>query len=222
MLLLAKHMYGALVEASDGKVGKLCDLLFDDDKWAVRSLVLDSGSWLYSRRVTLPPDIVRHKDWDDHRLLIADLTRQQVMECHDTETHIPVGDQTKLEEAVIVDWGVYWVDVMRHPWQVSSDPHLRNTQEVTGYHIEGSDGPMGHIADFVIDDQTWTVRYLAVDTRNWWPGKHVLVVPTRVESIGGQDRTVILGLSREAIQQSPEYEATMPVEEPHEMPIGGQ
>ena len=204
MLLLTRQMMGASIEASDGKVGKLCDLLFDDQTWNVRDLVLTAGSWLNRRRITLPPDVVEHKDWADHRLSIAGLTRQQVIESPGSETHLPVGPAA-LEEATVVDWDVYWINLLEHPWQVSDDPHLRNTVEVIGYHIRCTDGPIGHITDFVVDDEAWTIRYLLVDTRNWLPGKHVLVAPSRVDDIDGHRREVRLLLPRETVKCSPQY-----------------
>lgn len=204
MLLLAKQMLGASIEASDGKVGKLCDLLFDDQTWAIRYLVLDAGTWLNRRRITLPPNVIQDRDWADHWLSVTGLSRQQAIECPGSETHLPIG-HTALEEATIVDWDVYWIHLLEHPWQVSDDPHLRNTVEVSGYHIQGTDGPVGHIADFVVDEQTWMIRYLVVDTRNWLPGKHVLVAPSRVDEIDGHQRKARLLLPRETIRHSPQY-----------------
>ena len=218
MLLLTKDMHGASVEASDGKIGKLCDLLFNEQDRRIRYLVLDGGTWLTRRRVTLPPDLVRRKDWADHRLSVAGLTRRQVIESPNVETHIPLGQPTK-EEATIVDWEIYWIHVEDHPWQVSDDPHLRSTLETAGYHIQGRDGPLGHVADFLIDDQAWTIRYLAVDTRNWWPGKLVLVAPSWIENIDGHNRTLHLGLSRDSIEHIPE-KVSMGQEGPQEMKMG--
>ncbi len=212
MLSPARRMYGTVVEASDGKVGKLIDLLFDDQKWGVTQLVLDSGTWLNRRRVTLPPDIIEEKDWADHRISVTGLTRQQVIDSPGTETHVPINVHERAEEAMIVDWGVYWTSVVgtEPPWRVSEDPHLRNTQEITGYRIHAADGQIGHVADFLVDDETWTIRHLVVDTRNWWPGKHVLIAPVHVEALDGCNRVVRLGLSRDVIRNSPLYEATAP------------
>ncbi len=214
MLFLARHAYGAAVDAADGKLGKLCDLVFDDQTWAIRSLVLDAGTWLHSRRVALPPDLIRHKDWADHRLLVAGLTRQQVLDSPGTETHVPVGEQPELDEATIVDWDVYWIERMVHPWQISDDPHLRNTREVTGYHLQATDGPLGHIVDFVAADEPWAIRFLLVDMRNWWPGMHVLIAPSQVEAILGESRTVRLAISRDALEHSRPYDGSTPLEEP--------
>lgn len=205
MLLLGKQIYGTHVEASDGKMGKVCDILFDEQGFGVRALVLDAGTWLHSRRVTLPPDLIKRKDWLDHQIFVEGISRELVMQAPNAESHIPVGQQERLEEATIVDWGVYWTETLFHPWQVTSDPHIRNTQEVTGYHLQCQDGPIGHIADLVIDDESWKVRFLACDTRNWWPGKHVLVGVEHIDTIRGRQRVVNLSLLRERLEHSPEY-----------------
>ena len=215
MLLLAKQVYGAAVEASDGKIGKLCDFVFDDQHWKIRELVLDAGTWLNRRRVTLPPDMICHRDWADHRLVVTGLTRQQVIESPGSETHVPLGGQAALEAATIVDWELFWLNTLDHPWQVSSDPHLRNTQEITGYHIQGTDRGVGHVADFIIDDESWTIHNLIVDTRNWWPGKHVRLVPSWVEGIDGKSRTLHVRLSRDTIEHSRLYEGTASLELQH-------
>ena len=177
MLLLARQMYGTELHASDGKLGKLSDFVFDDRTWNVSQLVLDAGTWLNRRRVTLPPQMVRHRDWGDHRLAVAGLTRQQVLESPGSETHVPLGGAAALESASIVNWEVYWLHALDRPWQIADNPHLRDTQELAGYHIQGTDHPVGHLTDFVIDDESWAIHSLVLDTRNWWPGKHVLVGP---------------------------------------------
>ena len=87
----------------------------------------------------------------------------------------------------------------------SDDPHLRSTKDVDGHAIEALDGEVGHVEDFVIDDEDWTIRYLIVGTRNWWPGKRVLIATRSVDRISWADSTVYLRLKRETIQRSPEY-----------------
>jgi hypothetical protein len=85
------------------------------------------------------------------------------------------------------------------------DPHLRSTADVSGHHIQARDGEIGHVEDFIIDDKTWAIRYLIIDTENWWPGKHVLVSPQWIERVSWIDSKVFVNLSRETIKQSPEY-----------------
>jgi sporulation protein YlmC with PRC-barrel domain len=85
------------------------------------------------------------------------------------------------------------------------DPHLRSTHEVSGYNIDASDGEIGHVEDVIIDDETWAIRYLIVDTRDWWPGKQVLVSPQWIERVGWSESTVFINLPRQSIKRSPEY-----------------
>ncbi len=91
------------------------------------------------------------------------------------------------------------------PPEERGDPHLRSTKAVAGYYIEAKDGDIGHVQDFIIDDQTWEIRYLVVDTVNWWPGKKVVVAPQWIERVSWELSKVYVDLTRESIKQAPEY-----------------
>jgi sporulation protein YlmC with PRC-barrel domain len=85
------------------------------------------------------------------------------------------------------------------------DPHLRSTKEVTGYYIEATDGNIGHVEDFLIDNENWAIRYMVVDTVNWWPGKKVVVAPQWIKDVSWTESRVYVDLSRERIKNAPEY-----------------
>jgi len=85
------------------------------------------------------------------------------------------------------------------------DPHLRSIHEVTRYHVHATDGAIGHVQDFLIDNASWGVRYLIVDTSNWWVGQHVLISPYAVKSVDWSERHVRLDLTREKIKSSPSW-----------------
>ncbi len=87
----------------------------------------------------------------------------------------------------------------------SWDPHLRSTHEVSDYDVQATDGEIGHVEDFIIDDEAWSIRYLIINTRNWWSGKKVLISPQWIESLSWAESTVFVNLSGESIKQSPEY-----------------
>ena len=91
------------------------------------------------------------------------------------------------------------------------DVHLRSTLEVTGYKIEAEDGPLGHIADLIVDDETWNIRYLAVDTGDWWPGKKVLLPPGWIEDVNWLENTVQMRVTRAQIQNGPEWDSHEPI-----------
>ncbi len=103
----------------------------------------------------------------------------------------------------------------------TGDPHLRSVQEVLGYYIEATDGDIGHVEDFLLDDSSWAVRYMLVDTKNWWPGKKTLVAPDWIRSIRWTDSRVQVDLSREAVKRAPEYDPTAPVSRDYETRLYG-
>lgn len=85
------------------------------------------------------------------------------------------------------------------------DPHLRSIAEVTGYHIQATDGGIGHVQDVLIDNASWGIRYLIVDTSNWWVGQHVLISPYAVAGVDWSERHIRLDLTREKIKSSPSW-----------------
>jgi hypothetical protein len=86
------------------------------------------------------------------------------------------------------------------------DPHLRSCNAVRGYHIHATDGDIGHVAGFLIDDETWAIRYLVVDTSNWWVGHKVLIAPPWIKGVHWSDQSVSVDLSRALIQSAPRYD----------------
>jgi len=86
------------------------------------------------------------------------------------------------------------------------NPHLRSAREVAGYRIHARDGDLGHVDDFLADDQSWAIRSIVVDTRSWWPGKRVLVAPESIVEVSWTQTSVRVDLTREAIKQRPAYE----------------
>jgi hypothetical protein len=86
------------------------------------------------------------------------------------------------------------------------DPHLRSTREVKGYRIHTSDGEIGHVDDFLMDDETWSIRYLVVDTGGWLPGKQVLIAPLWATAVSWDEQAVTVDLTRDQIKRAPEYD----------------
>jgi hypothetical protein len=98
----------------------------------------------------------------------------------------------------------------------NDDPHLRSIEAVTGYHIHASDGEIGHVKDFLVEDADWSVHYLVVDTKNWWPGKNVLISPRSTREIDWADKLVHLNVDRERVKESPTYDASTTVDGDYE------
>jgi hypothetical protein len=96
------------------------------------------------------------------------------------------------------------------------DPHLRSCKAVMGYHIHATDGDIGHVQGLLVDEETWAIRYLVVDTSNWWLGHKVLIVPQWVDNISWADAKVSVNLTRQAVQDAPIYDPAERLERKHE------
>lgn len=206
------------LQARDGEIGRVGEIFFDDQDWAVRYLVVQTGRWL-GRQVLILPSAVDGVD-EEHRRLEVDLSRQQIEHAPDVKTSLPI---SRREEKLFYGYyglDPYWMDdplagdraeIRPAPAEIQprepDQPHLRSSQAVTGYHIHADDGEIGHVEDLVVDDREWSVRYLEIDTRNWLPGKHVLLAPAWIRAFDWRDRQVMVNLPRGAIASAPAYES---------------
>jgi hypothetical protein len=221
MLRRAKVFKGYKLRARDGDIGKAMEFYFDDRYWTIRYLVADTGGWISGRQVLITPYLLEPVIEADQVLPVG-LSMKQIEESPSLASHEPVSRQ--YETQYYNYYGLpYYADgpniwgitpyIERNSEAVREearreeawDPHLRSSTEVTGYHIQSLDGGIGHVEDFIIDDETWSIRYLVVDTKNWWPGKHVLISPRWIDRVSWHESKVIVNLSREQIKQSQEY-----------------
>jgi hypothetical protein len=214
MMIRSETIFGSEVRATDGDVGKVKDLFFDDLNWGVRYLVVEAGGWLTGRHVLLSPTVVGQCDWTNMRVDVR-LTRQQVKDSPPVDTDLPLSRQKQIDLARHYGWADQWPGAFEEAASTQGDPHLRSAKEVDGYYLEAADGRIGHVAGFVVDDAAgpgaWAIRYLVIDTPNWLPGKQVQLSPAWAESIRWEDRTVHVPLTREKIRNAPEHDPSSPV-----------
>lgn len=230
MLTAASGLNGRSIAAIDGDLGSLEDLYFDDLSWTVRYLVVDTGAWLPGRRVLISPLSVRGPVAGK---VSVDLTREQVRNSPPVETDKPVDRQQEEALARYYNHRYYWEGPYR--WGLlaypgmppvpipaggpvekevaarahergAGDPTLRSARDVTGYYIAALDGDVGHVEEFLVDDQAWAIRYMVVDTRNWWPGAKVVVSPDWIKSVSWAESRVHVDLRREEIKAAPVYD----------------
>jgi hypothetical protein len=88
---------------------------------------------------------------------------------------------------------------------------------VIGYHIQAADGEIGHVEDFVLNDDVWTVHYIVVDTRNWLPGRKVILSTSWIEEVDWLENKVYVNLGQEAVENSPEFDPSAPVNREYEI-----
>jgi hypothetical protein len=224
MLERIKSLDGFAIGATDGVIGKLKDVYFDDQRWAVRYLVVDPGGWLGGRQVLISPISVDAIDWDG-RTVRLHLTRAQVEGSPGVDSDKPVSRQYENEFLRYYGYPDYWggpllwgatpypfFDVAAIPpaeqkpeaeKPPAGDPHLRSAMELCGYGIHAGDGSIGHLGDLLVERQSWAVRYLVIDTRNWWPGGHVVVPPGWIGRIDWPERQIEVGVSRAEVKGAP-------------------
>lgn len=259
MLHSVNTMQEYTIQVTDGEIGTVDQLLFDDQHWTVRYLVVDTGGWLSGGLVLISPIAIRavHRNV---QTLEVDLTRQQVEQSPTIDAHQPVSRQKELEYFEYYGYTPYWggagiwgadmYPAALHPVvapvpttpiaplttpavppratddalseqpteraEERGDPHLRSTREVIDYTIQARDGDIGHVEDFLIDDESWTLRYMVVDTRNWLPGKQVLVAPRWISAISWAEQQVRVDVPRDTIKAAPEFDPSQPVDRDYE------
>src|SRR5450759_963428 len=226
MLRSVKQLIGDKLGASDGEIGHVKDFYFDDQNWAVRYLVAGTGSWLPGRQVLISP----HAFGSLHqagKILRVNLTRKQIEDSPSIESHKPLSRQYEEEYYRYYGWPYYWQGnglwgmsgfpilelppkpLPRAPASASgpqserADAHLRSTQAVNGYHLQASDGAIGHVCDFMMDDKSWAIRQLVIKTGHRLSGKDVLIPTKDVDRISYEESTVFVSLTMEAVEQSP-------------------
>jgi hypothetical protein len=235
MLHQAKTLHGYKLNSLEGEIGKVKEFYFDDYYWTIRYLVADSGNWLTNRQVLISPITLGTVNVDAQNIAV-NLTKKQIEDSPPLKSDEPVSRQ--FEESYYKYFAVpsYWeTPAMRGQYgdiiggspnteripkstrgSKTFDPRLRSTHDVTGHHIQAKDGKIGHVADFIIDDKTWMIRYLIVDTLNWWDGKMVLISPRWINRVSWDKAKVFVNLSRAAIKQSPEYIEGSPLNREYE------
>lgn len=234
MLWRTSALKACAIEATDGRIGTVSDFLFDDASWMIRWLVVDTGNWLSGRKVLLPPSVLGHADAEAQAFHV-NLTKAEVKASPETHADLPVSRQFEADVYRHYGWSPYWGgsymgaygyggwsapmlmeeharDVAADKRRGDVDPHLRSVEAVTGYHLHATDGEFGHVSDFLVEDADWSVHFLVADTRNWWPGDHVLISPGSIGRISWDERLIHVEARRERIKSSPSYDPAVTVD----------
>jgi sporulation protein YlmC with PRC-barrel domain len=217
------------VFASDGDIGHIKDILFDDQQWTLRYLNVDTQRWMpMSKKVLISPISVRGFDLEKAQLKLS-LTRQNVLDSPSVEKHKPVSQQFEEIYFDFFGYGYYWngmglwgdfqnpsalaeqqivEEASKKPTtSLNKDRHLRSIHELKHYDVVETDGMQGHVHDFILDSDSWTIKYLVIDTRNWLPGgRKVMLPPQYLEEVSWKDQAVFCKLKIDQIKQIPAYD----------------
>lgn len=229
-----KEMQRYELGAQDGNIGRCSDFLFDDKSWAVRYIVGDTRKWLPGRKVLISPIAVGTSEESTQTLSIG-LTKKQIKDSPPLESDLPVSRQYEIIFNQYHDWGNYWEGSLtwgNHPFPrllkrtedlktevaiVEDENNLRSTQEILSYSIQATDNKIGHVEDFIVDEETWLIRYLVIDTSNWLPAsRKVIMSPDWVEDVDWANGSVGVAVASEKIKKSPVYDPNITLDRDYE------
>lgn len=238
MVRQATKLFGFTLHATDGEIGKVQDLYFNDQDWHIRYLVADVGSWLFGRFVLIAPAVAHDPQWEAHELPVQ-LTKDQVAHSPDIDLAKPVSRQHELELSEYYGWPMYWAGsppltgviggMATGAWPImnlaeqqeaeasaaapdtQNDPHLRSIREVISYIIHAGDQNIGQVEDFLIDETDWSLRALLVNTSHWLRGKQRIIPLSALDKISWPNATVYVKQTRAQIEAAPEYDPDLPL-----------
>ena len=231
MLHLARKVTGATIRATDGDIGTLQDFYFEEDRWTVRYLLVDTGKWFSGKKVLISPMSVRG-EWGMAGIPVG-LTQDQVWNSPEFDERQPLSRAGETKILGYYGYPYYWgaanvwgsydnpAALVTAPaatgipaGQTAAggtgiDPEARDLRSVarsTGYHIHATDGEIGHVDDFLIGQESWRIRYLLVDTSNWIGGRSVLMSCDALRGID-RDRGILnVSVTRDAVKNGPSFE----------------
>lgn len=246
MLVKTSALLNRPVETKNGSLGKTDDVLVDDHSWVTRYLIVNTGSWLVRKKVLVSPLSVAHKAQCEGAISL-NLTREELESSPDIDMELPVSRQHEAEYYRHFKWPYYWTGAgimgtaaYAHPHapredsgpfanmipdetpeeHQARDSHLRSIRDLKGYSIESADfKDFGHIQDFYIDDRTWAIHYVVLDTGRWLHGKTILLPPEWVQTVQWSERRLQVNLPQNIIQGAPVFDLQKPIEESTEQAL---
>ncbi|GGM42743.1 hypothetical protein GCM10011351_30870 [Paraliobacillus quinghaiensis] len=236
-----------MVSASDGELGGVKDIYFDDKLWTVRYLVVDTRKWLPGKKVLLSPISFDHVDIENGSLNVL-ASKETIKNAPNRDEDEPVSKQAEMELFNYYGWPNYSFGlggvVGPGPWGgytypqelvdaqnrgvlqdgVSEDdanePNLRSVNEIDGsffgYDVEASDGEIGHVTDFVIDDKNWKIYYIVVDTKGLLTSEHILLSTDWISNVEWESKKVSIDLNKEQFKKIKEFKTNEPITRAYE------
>lgn len=214
----------------DGEIGKVKEFYFDDNTWIIRYLIVKTGGWLFGREVLISPEAVMKDSWKQETFPVS-LTKEQIRTSPDIDTDKPVSRQQEIELYGHYRWQPYWgtgfylggglwnmtsqypmiaEEIVQEPGNIDKpaddDLHLRSSRAVTGYHIHANNGEIGHVIDFIMEDQTWQLLFFVIDTHNWFGGRKVLIPVQHIKELQWGNSKIVVDMSVDAIKDCAIYE----------------
>lgn len=235
-----KSLEGYSLKATDGEIGKVDEFYFDDSSWTIRYMVVETGSWFSEKKVLLSPSVIKQADWENEQFAVG-LTKEQIQKSPDIDTDKPVSRQQEEQLSAYYSWDPYWgsdphggsifgampsdlyESEMAEPQIVNDqipepegDKHLRSSKEIEDYTIHTTDGEIGKVVDYIMNDSNWKINYLIVETGSWLNSKKVLLSTNWIKEVKWDTQIVIVNITTEKLKDSPDYDESQPLNNDYE------
>jgi sporulation protein YlmC with PRC-barrel domain len=216
MHIHAHKLLGFSLGAADGEIGTVKDIYFDDNNWIVRYLVVETGNWLFKRRVLISPCAVVGDI--KNNILQVNLNKEQIKNSPDINTDMPVSRQQESSLTNHYSWpsfgraGLGWPTtgmikgasalVNKVEGTLDFDPHLRSFSHVAQYEVYNEDGRVGLVKDLAIDFSDWSIPFLLLDDASTSDQERVVISTKRIASIDWETFQVKVSINNEDLQKA--------------------
>jgi sporulation protein YlmC with PRC-barrel domain len=235
-----KSLKGYSLRETDGELGHVVEFYFDDETWTIRYLIVETGSWFSEKKVLISPSAIKKPDWENEVFPVT-LTKDQIENSPDIDTDKPVSRQQEQQLSAYYTWDPYWGNEphggaifgampsdlyesqIAEPENVNDqipepegDKHLRSTKEIEDYKIHATDGEIGKVVDYIVDDTNWKIEYLIVEAGDWLNSKKVVLSTKWITDINWENEVVIVNISADEVKNSPDYDDSQPINDDYE------
>lgn len=231
-----KELKGYSIQAIDGEKGNVKDFLFDDETWIIRYLDADLGNFFKEKRVLIPKVHLGTPNWENKHFPV-ELTIKSIENSPDLDFDLPVSRKYEKELFEHYDLTPYWPanmvgyagsGSMLYPGTVITPPkgvineedidtNLRSYEEISGYNISAKDEQFGHINDLIIDDDTWQILYVIIDTKNIVPWSKLVMLPIElIDELSFTHNEAKINLTKDTIKNAPEYNPSIAINAEYE------
>ena len=230
MLRSLRKIIGYTMRAIDGEMGRIGDLFFDDHTWTIRYFIIDTGKWFPGRHVLVAPSSIGEPDWETGTVPINH-TMEEIRNSPGIEQDLPVSARERIDHDRYYIWAPFWTPIGSEVGGTAfapvlenrleerpekMNPRLRSVLEVFGYRLWTADDGIGHVTDLIGESGEWIIRYIIAGTRNWLPGRRVLISPSWVKNVDWANSSVEVELTKQQVKNSPEYDPAEPINREYE------
>ncbi len=214
MLRSMKELFGYSVAAIDGSLGKLEDFLFDERSHDLRYLVADTGGWFDRRHLLVAPAAFGHTHWPARDFPVR-ISREQAAASPALVADAALSRRHEVALHSFFEWMPYWLShsngvptahVAAPDGGDEAAPSLCRAARLIGYQAQGTDSEIGHVVDFLIDDDQWKVRDVIVDTESWGEPRTVIVSMALFRGIDAAAEKLLVGLTARLVRECPVFD----------------